>query len=215
MMRFRRGFALPTVLVIMLVSLGLVATTFFISSNLFSTTQSVVQQKRHYISAQYGVSLGEAWLVANTSGDVFPGFDPGADLSPSGILADRDIDGMSVPFGNLIARSSSGSPGVLKASLDGGEVTVFIYRVDYDQIPSYRKDLPPRLKSIVEVRTSDITIEPSLPGSSGGVGVLGDAGIFRPPSYVIRSVSKRKGFALGEDRYMVVEEGVLGRSDSP
>jgi hypothetical protein len=206
----RPGFALPTVLVIMLAGLGLVTTAFFLANNLFSTTQSVVQQKKLYISAQSGISAAEAWLLANTTDKSFPDYDLAADLSASGVVSSKTIKGISVPFGNLVA-VASGDQGVFRFEQEGTTVTTFIYRVDYPNVPSYTTGIPPRLGVLVYAMTADVTLEPTMPGSSGGVGSVGDAGKFRPPTYVIRSTAKRSGFALGEDRVMTVEEGIIGR----
>lgn len=208
----RRGFALPTVLVIMVAALGLVTTAFFLANNLFSTTQSVVQQKKLYISAQSGISAAEAWLLANTSGDSFPDYDALADLSPSGVLSSKVIKGVEVPFGNLVA-VTSGDQGVLTFDQDGSRVTAVVYRTDYPNVPSYSSAasfFPPRLGAVVYARTLDVTLEPSMPGSNSGIGSTGEAGKFRPPTYVIRSVAKRFGFAMGEDRLVTLEEGLIG-----
>ena len=215
----RRAFALPLVLIVLLVGSVLVAVTFDVVVGLFSSSRYVVEDVELYNAASDGIERGKAWLfearqearetdgsLPRWSGNVLTA----SDLDPDGydvLLVSKSnnstFPGWNYPDGSQVAH------GVY--TMEQMQVRIKIFDMDYSADPDLDKEyipgFPPRLVyDAGEVEGMSARMGPTYATSNRGEGTTGsgsesvDLGY-----YLIRST------ATFEDNEKTIEEAVILR----
>ncbi len=203
----RKGMALPTVLVILLVGGALVAAAFYITENYYSSAKQTVTGTRLYNAAVSGLEEGKGWIYKNMKLGHIPRW---TDEDGDGMLSSADKpDGAAYIYEALIAKVSSTDEGVFDITTeDGIELHVVVYDLAYEPHPNltddYEKGFPPRIRPQLE--EGSYVVRPSYAvagrgGGSTGEGAPGsDIGV-----YLIRCTATYK------DRTSTAEQAVAMR----
>jgi len=218
----KKGFALPLVLVVLLVGALLVSLTFEIVGNLFSSSRYVVEDVEMYNAASDGVEQGKAWILnAREEDGRLPRWEA---TDPGGELVSGDLTGTGEDvYDVLLVRklNSSTLPGWNYP--DGSQVAHGIYSQGHVQVrvrifdmgytvgsgvdEEYVPGFPPRLVyDAGEVEGMSARMGPTYATSNRGEGTTGSG--FESVElgyYLIRST------ATFEDNEKTVEEAVILR----
>jgi hypothetical protein len=204
----RKAFALPLVLIVLLVGSVLVAVTFDVVMGLFSSSRHVVEDVELYNAASDGIEQGKAWLLKAIQLDaILPRWqDPDGDNR----LTEGNLEDTDPGYDVLIVESSSESAD-LSIYRDNISVNVKIYDMDYsagsDLDEEYVPGFPPRLVyDAGEVEGMSARMGPTYATSNRGEGTIGSGSeSVELGYYLIRSS------ATFEDNEKTIEEAVILR----
>ena len=217
----RRGMALPMVLVTLLLGAVLVYVTFDVVSNLFSSSENVVNYVQLYNAAQDGIEKGKVWIFQACDDDaklprwesgnqlgnlVKADLDDGYDVLLVKKLNDSGVTGRTYPDGKDVAYWTYSSGSI--------EVEVKIYDMGYgaDLSDSEKKDVynewdkfPPQLIYEASGGETSARMTSTYSGSNRGEGSTGENGDVNLGYYLIRSK------ASFEDKDKEIEEAMIIR----
>ena len=197
----RRAFALPMVLVVMILGSVLVYVTYGVVSNLFTSSRNVVEKVELYNAALDGVERAKAWImeVRRTQGSL-PRWEAN---NPYGELRSGE------PYSNLLVRDSTGTLPDLNENADI-QVTVEIYDMDYQigidlDSDDYEAGFPPRMRYDYDELSTSLHQTSTYAGTNRGEGTTGAGGGVQLGFYLIRST------ATFEDRQETIEQAMIMR----
>lgn len=193
------------VLVALLLGSVLVAVTYEVVNNLWSSSRNVVEKVELYNAAVEGIEKGKIWLRQTAKAD---GYLPSWEASnPYGEITHSDLTGGS--YNILLVKDIDGNlPGIdyTKGNIN---VTIEIFDMSYMigndvQSDDYISGFPPRLYYEYTVPTS-MHQGSTYAGSNRGEGSTGSGTAISLGYYLIRSQ------AQFEDRTEIVEQSVIAR----
>ncbi len=199
------GFALPMVLVILVLGGVLVSVTYNIVNNLVASSTNVVEKVELYNAAVDGLEKGKIWIRGTMSADgQLPRWE--AD-NPFGELNRDNLSGGN--YDVLKVRDIDGNLPNINYSIGQVAVTVDIYDMDWRigldiESDDYIAGFPPRLDYTYEVAMS-LHQGSSYAGANRGEGSVGGGGSISLGFYLIRST------ATFEDKREIVEQSMVAR----
>ncbi len=199
----KKGFALPLVLVVLLVGALLVSLTFEIVGNLFSSSRYVVEDVEMYNAASDGVEQGKAWILnAREEDGRLPRWEA---TDPGGELVSGDLTGTGEDvYDVLLVRklNSSTLPGWNYP--DGSQVAHGIYSQGHVQVrvrifdmgytvgsgvdkDDYETGFPPKMLYSAGEAAMSQHMGSSYASSNRGEGSVGEGSGVNLGYYLIRS----------------------------
>ncbi len=200
-----RAFALPLVLIVLLVGGALVYVTYEVVLNLFSSSRNVVEKVELYNAALDGVERAKTWIRTTTDSDGrLPRWSAG---DSSGELQLSEVVGSGDQYYEaLLVRDIAGNTSVIDYSFEGIQVQVDIYDMGYSAEPGidFREGFPPRL--IYQASSGQMSehMSSTYVGSNRGEGSTGAAGGVTLGYYLIRSVASFEGKREVIDQSMIM-----------